>query len=80
MSNNLYFQFNCPPNMNDTRFMTEYHPKDTLEDFYESVLQSTSEHDYRKKLQNNGEKIMAGTLYFQLKNNTCSCASAPCKI
>jgi len=80
MSDNLYFQYKCPPKMNDSRFITEYHPRDTLEDFYQSVLSSSTEHDYRKKLQNNGEKIMVGTLYFQTKNNTCACSGLPCTI
>lgn len=80
MSDNLYFQYKCPPKMNDSRFITEYHPRDTLEDFYQSILNSKSEHDYRKKLQNNTDKIIVGILSHQMKNNTCSCNGKPCKI
>jgi hypothetical protein len=77
---NLYFKFNCPPKMQDSRFITDYNHRDTLEDFYQSVLHSKSEHDYRKKLQENGEHIITGTLVYQMKNGLCNCQDKTCKL
>jgi hypothetical protein len=77
---NLFFKSNCPPKMQDSRFITDYNPSDTLEDFYQSVLKTNTEHDYRKKLQENGENIITGTLVYQMKNNLCNCEGHTCKI
>lgn len=80
MSDNIYFKSNCPAKMSDGRLITDYHHREVTEDFYKSVLQARNEHDYRRKLQSNGENIIQGTLYYQMKKNTCDCGSKPCEI
>jgi len=79
MSDNHYYAFNCPAKMSDGRFLTNYHENNENENFYQSVFQSTSEHDYRKKLQTYGDHIIKGTLYYQVNANTCKCNNEPCR-
>jgi len=80
MGDNIYYKFNCPAKMSDGRFLTEYHHHDIVENFYQSILQSKNEHDYRRLLQANGVNISQGTLLYQTKTNTCNCGYKPCEI
>lgn len=44
--------------MEDSRLLTDWTPRDTLEKMYITELKAVNEHDYRKKLQEQGLDIV----------------------
>lgn len=68
---NRYFNSGCPALMQDGRFITNFIPKRSFEQFIRNVNNINSSADYRKFLQSNGETIMNNERSFIEKNNTC---------
>lgn len=77
---NVYFSLGCPPKMQDGRYITDYQPKDTLDEYYQRTLAATDEHDYRLKLQQKGTQLLRDVVLTQVKSNTCKCNGNPCEI
>jgi len=78
---NRYTILNCPPRMSDGRHFTDYHSAYTLDDYYQKMFHlSSNEHEYRKKLQNDAEKIINSNINFFINTNKCNCSTTPCKI
>lgn len=68
---NRYFNSECPALMQDGRFITNFIPKRSFEQFIRNVNNINTSSEYRKFLQNNGELIMNREKEFIEKNNTC---------
>lgn len=77
---NIFFDKKCPAKMNNERNLRDYHTKSVLNEYYKSVLEATNEHDYRKKLQKQGTKIIEGNMSYLLNNAQCRCDGVPCKL
>ena len=80
MSDNVYFQFGCPPKMQDGRHVRNWLPHDTVEARVQTILNARDEHDYRQKLQSGGSAIMKDILTSHLKRETCQCNGKPCRL
>ena len=80
MGDNVYHVYGCPPKMQDGRHLTDYQPKDSLDEYYQHALGAADEHDYRAKLQAKAEDIIRDSMLTQIKANTCKCSGAPCQI
>jgi len=78
---NRYTELHCPPRVSDGRHFTDYHPRDTLNDYYQTLLHTkNNEHQYRKELQNKGMFIRDGNLKYFMNTNKCDCKTFPCDI
>lgn len=77
---NIYFKYNCPARVNNERNLSDYHTRFVLDEYYMSVLQSKNEHDYRKKLQESGTKIIQGSMSYLMNTAQCKCNGKPCAI
>jgi hypothetical protein len=72
MSDNRYFQYGCPPLMNDGRFITNYGRSSTFDQYIRTLNNINSTHEYRHFIQNNGHNIINNMKAFHRENNTCS--------
>ena len=68
---NRYFNSSCPALMQDGRFITNFIPKRSFEQFIRNVNNINTSAEYRKFLQANGELIMKREREYIEKNNTC---------
>ncbi len=68
---NRYFNSGCPALMQDGRFITNFIPKRTFEQFIRNVNNINTPTEYRKFLQTNGETIINNERAFIEKTNTC---------
>lgn len=68
---NRYFKSECPALMQDGRFITNFIPKRSFEQFIRNVNNINSSAEYRQFLQNNGETIMNKEREYMGKMNTC---------
>lgn len=69
---NRYFKNNCPPLMQDGRFMTSYIESRVLEQFIRNVNNLQSAQDYKIFLQNNAETIMEREKTYAENTSRCS--------
>jgi len=75
---NRYVMYGCPPLMQDGRFITNYLPNRTVEQYIRSINNIDSAQDYRAFLQVNGDIIINREREFITKQNTC-CVNGTCK-
>lgn len=68
---NRYFNYGCPPLMQDARFITNYHPNRTFEQHIRNVNSINSAQEYKLFLQKNGDTIMNRERAYLNKLNTC---------
>ena len=69
---NRYFKYGCPPLMSDARFITNYLPNRTFEQYIRNINSIDSAQNYREFLQTNGDVIMNREREYTQKTNTCS--------
>jgi hypothetical protein len=67
---NRYFQYNSPALMSDGRFITNYLPDRTVEQYIRHINNIDSAQDYRLFLQKNGDTIMNREREIMTKLNT----------
>ncbi len=68
---NRYYKNSCPALMQDGRFITNFIPKRSFEQFIRNVNNINTSAEYRQFLQNNGETIMNKEREHIEKTNTC---------
>jgi hypothetical protein len=69
---NRYYKYGCPPLMQDARFMTNYLPDRTVEQYIRLINNIDSAQEYRAFLQRNGDTIMNREREYVTAQNTCS--------
>ena len=69
---NRYYNYKCPPLMQDARFITNYTPSRIFEQKIRGVNNIESAQDYKIFLQTNGETIMNRERAYIEATNTCS--------
>jgi hypothetical protein len=69
---NRYFNYKCPPLMQDARFITNYTKNSTFEQFIRNVNQIESAQDYKQFLQQNGDTIINRERAYLESINTCA--------
>ena len=69
---NRYYNYKCPPLMQDARFITNYMRTRVFEQKIRDVNKIESAHDYKVFLQTNGETIMNRERAYLESTNTCS--------
>ena len=69
---NRYYNYKCPPLMQDARFITNYTPSRIFEQQIRGVNNIDSAQDYKIFLQTNGETIMTRERAYLEATNTCS--------
>ena len=76
---NRYYHYGCPPLMQDARFITNYLPSRTIEQYIRNINEIDSAQNYRLFLQTNGDTIINREREVMTQQNTCSvhglCAS-----
>jgi hypothetical protein len=68
---NKYFQYKCPPLMQDGRFITNYIKSSTFEQFIRNVNKIDSAQEYKQFLQQNGDTIINRERAYSESMNTC---------
>jgi hypothetical protein len=71
MSDNRYFNYGCPPLMQDGRFLTSYIRRRIVDQFIRNVNEIDQAQEYRLFLQTHGDEIMNRERAFLHKTNTC---------
>lgn len=66
--------------MSDGRQFTDWNPRRSQDAFFMEKLQVTSEHDYRKQLQQNGTAYLKNEIRYFLNNATCQCGGNSCTL
>jgi hypothetical protein len=69
---NRYYNYGCPPLMNDGRFLSNYVRSSTFDQFIRNSNTIESGSSYRHFLQNNAMDIINNIKATQRQNNTCS--------
>ncbi len=69
---NRYYNYNCPPLMNDGRFISNYVRSSTFDQYIRNFSNISNATEYRHYLQNNGNTIMNNIKGYLHQNNTCS--------
>jgi hypothetical protein len=69
---NRYYQYGCPPLMQDARFITNYLQNRIVEQYIRNINKIDSAQDYKNFLQKNGAAILDREFEFFTKNNTCN--------
>jgi hypothetical protein len=68
---NRYFKYNCPPLMNDGRFLTSYVRGRVFDQYVRNVNNINSGNEYKNFLQENGDFIINNLKAHYRKSNTC---------
>ena len=68
---NRYYKYNCPPLMNDGRFLTSYVRGRVFDQYIRNVNEIGSGNDYKNFLQMNGDSILNNLKAYHRQNNTC---------
>ena len=71
MSDNRYFSYDCPPLMQDARFITNYTRQRTIDQYIRGVNNIVSAQDYKDFLQRNGDDILNKERAFNEEHNMC---------
>jgi hypothetical protein len=69
---NRYFEYGCPPLMNDGRFLTNYVRSSIFDQNIRNINNIKSSNEFRHFLQNNGDAIMNNVKGYLRENNTCT--------
>jgi hypothetical protein len=69
---NRYFNYKCPPLMQDGRFITNYLDNSIFEQYIRNVNNINSAQDYKRFLQNNGDTIINRERAYLESINTCA--------
>lgn len=69
---NRYYNYNCPPIMNDGRFISSYVRSSTFDQYIKNINNINNGNEYRHYLQNNGYQIVNNIKAYLHQNNTCS--------
>ena len=69
---NRYFKYECPPLMNDGRFISNYVRSSTFDQYVRTTNNIKSSNDFRHYIQNNGSELINNIKGFYRENNTCS--------
>jgi hypothetical protein len=69
---NRYFNYKCPPLMQDGRFITNYLNNSIFEQYIRNVNNINSAQDYKQFLQNNGNTIINRERAYLESINTCA--------
>lgn len=68
---NRYYKYNCPPLMNDGRFISTYVRSRVFDQYIRNVNELDNSNDYRHFLQNNGNQILNNLKAFHRENSLC---------
>jgi len=74
---NRYVMYGCPPLMQDARFITNYLPNRTVDQYIRYINKTNSAQEYKLFLQTNGDTIINREREFMTKQNTC-CVNGAC--
>ena len=69
---NRYFSYNCPPLMQDKRFLTNYIKNSTYEQNIRTINNIYSSWEYKKFLQNTALETINESHLTATKQNTCN--------
>jgi len=69
---NRYYNYGCPPLMNDGRFLSNYVRASVFDQFIRTSNNIETGHDFRHYLQNNGAEIMNNLKAHFRETSTCS--------
>jgi hypothetical protein len=69
---NRYYKYDCPPLMNDGRFISSYERSSTFDQKIRNINNIYSAHEFRNYIQSNGSTIINNIKSFLHDNNTCS--------
>jgi len=69
---NRYNNYNCPPLMNDGRFISNYVRSSTFDQYIRKQNNIIGSHDFRHHLQTNGNNIINNIKSYYRVNNTCN--------
>ena len=69
---NRYHNYDCPPLMNDGRFINNYVRSSTFDQYVKNINNIDNATKYRHYLQNNGHEIMNNLKSYLRQNNTCN--------
>lgn len=69
---NRYYKYNCPPLMNDGRFLTSYLRSKTFDQYIRNINDVNSSTEYRHFLQTNGHEIINNLKAFHRENSVCT--------
>lgn len=69
---NRYYCHNCPPLMQDARFITNYTPRRTFEQYIRNLNNIDSSQNYKLFLQQNANNILNNERKYLNENNTCN--------
>jgi hypothetical protein len=68
---NRYYNYNCPPLMNDGRFINNYVRSSVFDQYIRNTNNINNSNEYRHFLQNNGYQIINNMKSYLRENNTC---------
>lgn len=68
---NRYYKYNCPPLMNDGRFISSYVRSKTFDQYIRNINDLEDGTNYRHFLQQNGNNILNNLKAFHRENNVC---------
>lgn len=71
---NRYHKYNCPPLMNDGRFISSYVRSRVFDQYIKNINNINSAQNYKHFLQNNGDQIINNSKAYLRENNTCKIA------
>jgi hypothetical protein len=69
---NRYFTYECPPLMNDGRFITTYYDKRILDQHVKQLNKIDNSYDYKKFLQDNTNTIINNDRNIHNQVYTCT--------
>ena len=68
---NRYYKYNCPPIMNDGRFISSYVRSRVFDQYIRSSNNVDSAQNYKHFLQDNADQIINNTKAYLRENNIC---------
>jgi len=68
---NRYYNYDCPPLMNDGRFLSSYIRSNVFDQYVRTVNSINTSQEYKHFLQNNGDQIINNLKSHLKQNNTC---------
>ena len=74
---NLFYNNNCPAKMSDGRIFSDHQSSFVREKHMSNILETQNNHEYRKKLQENGLKIMESNINYNM-SKLCQCYDRTC--
>ena len=68
---NRYYKYNCPPLMNDGRFLTSYVRSRVFDQYIRNINNVKTSQEYKHFLQNNGNQILNNLKGYLRETNIC---------